>query len=125
MIPLKCLAFEDKDGENREDGDGKYLLNYLKLHQCEGTTIAIEADTVAVYLANVLGKGKEPRGQNDENQRSMVRNDPHCLQLQMAIPGKSHETITDDQQSNGKDYTTHFIILSLSIWGYKPTLDGV
>ena len=108
VVPLQGLSFEDQYSKDGEDGDGKHLLDNLQLHQGEWSAVALETDAVAVHLADVFGKGKEPRGKDDDDEGGMVGDDAHGLEFQMAIPGKGHKTVADDQQQYGKYNTTHF-----------------
>ena len=108
VVPLQGLSFEDQYGKDGEDGDGQHLLDNLQLHERKGSAVAFEAHPVAVHLADVFGKCKEPRGKDDDDEGRVVGDDAHRLEFQMAIPGKGHETVADDQQQYGKYNTTHF-----------------
>ena len=98
MVPLQGLALEYEHGEDGEDSDGEHLLDNLQLHQGEGSAVALESDAVAVHLADVFGKGKEPRGKDDDEEGGMVGDDAHGLELEMAIPGECHEYVGEYQQ---------------------------
>ena len=97
MIPLQCLALEEDDGEDGEDGDGDYLLNHLKLHQGESTAIADESHTIGRHLAGILKERQEPADEDDDVEWRVVRDDFHLLKLQMAIPSERHKDVRHNE----------------------------
>ena len=60
MIPLKSLAFEHYSNKNGKYCQGDYLLDDLKLHQVERTTVLDESDPVRRHLGTVFEKGYSP-----------------------------------------------------------------
>ena len=65
MIPLQCLAFEEDDGEEGEDGDGDNLLNNFELHEGEGSAIAYKAYAVGWHLTGILEQRQKPTDEDD------------------------------------------------------------
>ena len=63
------LALEEDVGEYGEDDEGDDFLDYLELHEGEGTSIAFEADTVGWDLKGVLEEGYRPREGDDADKR--------------------------------------------------------
>ena len=60
MVPLEGLAFE-KQGDNQgEHRKGNHFLDYLKLHQVEGTAVVDETYAVGRDLGTVFEKRNGP-----------------------------------------------------------------
>ena len=97
MVPPQFGAFEAekaKDGENRERN---HLLQHFELNEREWAAIAIKPDAIGRHLKAIFKQGQSPRKQNDGIERpigAVARE----LQLQMAIPCKSHEYVRHDEQ---------------------------
>ena len=68
MVPLQRLAFEEEDGEEREDDECYRFLDYFELHQRECAAVACETYAVCRHLAAVFGQGDAPRQQYDDIQ---------------------------------------------------------
>ena len=66
VIPLQCLALEEDDGEDRENGNRNHLLNNFELHQCEGSAIANESHAVCRHLTGILEERQEPTDKDDD-----------------------------------------------------------
>ena len=66
MIPLQCLALEENNGEDRENGNRDDLLDDLELHQRKGSAVADEAHTVCRHLTSVLEERQEPTDKDNE-----------------------------------------------------------
>ena len=107
MVPLECLGAEHGDGHGGEHREGNGLLDNLQLHQAVGTAVDTAPDVVGGNHEEVLDEGDAPRGENDKNQRP-VGADMHFLQLQVAVPGKGHEEVADDEEDDGDDSGFHF-----------------
>ena len=97
MVPLQRFAFEEDDGEEGEDDEGYNFLDDFELHQRECAAVAGEAYAVGGYLEAVFGQGYSPRQQDDGIERCVVANDFELLELEMAIPGESHEYVGNDE----------------------------
>jgi hypothetical protein len=98
VVPLQRFASEADNGEHREDSDGDNLLDDLELHECEGTAIAHEADTVGGHLTGILEESQTPADENDNVKWGVVRDELHLLQLQVTVPSECHEDIRYDEQ---------------------------
>lgn len=44
MVPVKCFAFEEKDGEYRKYAQGYGFLYHLELRQGEVAAVVVEAE---------------------------------------------------------------------------------
>ena len=80
-------------GEKDENDQRNHLLNDLQLHQGERSAVALETYTVGGDLQAVLEESDSPREENNENKRCGVGEEPHVLELQMAVPRKRHKHI--------------------------------
>ena len=72
MIPLYGLLPEDQSYEKGEYGQGYNFLNYLELHQGEGTAVSCKTYSVGRHLTAVFEQGYAPGKQNDSNQGPAV-----------------------------------------------------
>ena len=100
MVPVQRLALEEQSGEDGEDDERDDFLDDFELHQREGASVAGKADAVGRNLAGILKESDAPREKDDGKQGPMGGN-LHLLQLQVPVPGKSHEDVGDDEQENG------------------------
>ena len=98
MVPLQRFASETDNGEDGEDGDRDNFLDHLELHECKGTAIAHEADTIGGHLTGILEKRQTPADKNNNVERGVVRDELHLLQLQVTVPSECHEDIRYDKQ---------------------------
>ena len=60
MIPLQCLLLEHQGDDYCEYGKRDDLLDHFQLHEVEGTTIAVETDSVGWDLCDVFEQGYAP-----------------------------------------------------------------
>ena len=60
MIPVQALASEEDVGDNGEDDEADHLLDNLELYQGEGTSVALESQSVGRNLAAVFEEGDCP-----------------------------------------------------------------
>lgn len=60
MVPLESLAFEKKGDNQGKYRKGNYFLDYLQLHQVEGTAVVDETYAVGGNLGTVLEKSNCP-----------------------------------------------------------------
>ena len=98
MIPLQRLASEADDGKDGKDSNRDYFLDNLQLHECEGTAIAHEADTIGRHLTGILEECQTPADEDNDVEWSVVRDELHLLQLQVSVPSECHEDIRYDEQ---------------------------
>jgi hypothetical protein len=98
VVPLYFLT-EIQDGENREHREGYDFLNRLQLRRAE----FVRADAIGRNLEAVFEKGDPPAHENDFPKSGSA-------ELQVAIPGESHEDIRDGQKDDGSHV---FPVLSL------------
>ena len=100
MVPLYGLPLEDHDRKDGEDGDGEHLLNDFQLHQRKRAAVLNEANAVAVHLADIFRQSQQPRREDDDEQRGVIRDGANGLQFQMAIPGQRHEDVRQNKQDD-------------------------
>ena len=94
---LTGVLFEKKGDNQGKYRKGNYFLDYLQLHQVEGTAVVDETYAVGGNLGAIFKESQSPTEENDRNQRPSVRN-LHLLQFQVPIPCESHEHIRCEQQ---------------------------
>ena len=97
MVPADGLALEDGGHDDGEDRQRDALGQYLELHQREGAAVDLTAYAVGGYHERVLEECHAPRGENDEYQRP-AGVDLQLGELEVAVPGKGHEDVADDEQ---------------------------
>ena len=100
MVPMEGLATKSKNREKSEDKNRNNLLNNFELHERERSSVAGKADAIGRNLATILKKSNAPGKENDENKRRMVGDNLQLAQLEMAVPGKSHKDVGDDEKKN-------------------------
>ncbi len=92
MIPVETFAFEQERCHNREHDKSQRLLDNLELNERERTAVALESYAVGRNHKRVFHKRNEPGKQNHTDKRP-VFGDSGRLQLQVAIPRKSHKHV--------------------------------
>jgi hypothetical protein len=97
MIPMKRFTFEKQGGEYGEYHQRNDFLNNLELDERERSAIASETDTIGWYLKGIFGKSNAPRKQDDKIEWP-TGYDFHLLQLEVAVPGKCHKDIRNDEE---------------------------
>ena len=107
VIPLEGFGAEHGDGHGGEHREGNGFLDNLQLHQAVGPAVDAAPDVVGGNHEEVLDECHTPGGENDKDQRP-VGADVHFLQLQVAVPGKGHEEVADDEEDDGDDSCFHF-----------------
>ena len=107
VVPLECFSAEHGDSHGGEHRDGNGLLDDLQLHEAEGPAVDAAPDVVGGNHEEVFDEGDTPAGENHEDQRP-VGADVHLLQLEVAVPGKGHEEVADDEKDDGDDSGFHF-----------------
>ena len=112
MVPLEGFGAEQGDSQGGEHRDGNGLLDDFQLHEAEGPAVDAAPDVVGGNHEEVFDEGDTPAGENHEDQRP-VGADVHLLQLEVAVPGKGHEEVADDEEDDGDDSGFHFVPLSL------------
>ena len=70
------------------------------MHECEGTAVAFEADTVGRDLEAVLEEGNRPREGDDADEWPGCGH-MHLLEFEVAIPRKGHEDVGTYKEENG------------------------
>ena len=96
MVPADWFAFEDGGDDYGEDSQRDALGQDFELHQREGASVDLAADAVGRNHKTVFEEGNTPRGQDDEY-KWPGGVDFHFGQLQVAIPGKGHKDVADDE----------------------------
>lgn len=56
MIPVKSLSLKHDIGNDDEDYERHALLQHLQLYEREGTSVAVESETVGWHLTAILQK---------------------------------------------------------------------
>ena len=106
VIPFQRFA-EIGDGEDRENGECDHFLNGFELRGGE----FVGPDAVRGHLETVFKESDAPTNHNHLPQGD-------AAELQVAVPGKSHEDVGNRQQN----YGSH---LDLSPFGdMTPNYDG-
>ena len=106
VVPADWFALEDSGDDYCENRQRDTLGQDFELHQREGTTVDLAADAVGGDHKTVFEEGYAPRRQDDEYQRPRGV-DFHFGQLQVAIPGKGHKDVADDEQEYGRKSFGH------------------
>lgn len=96
MVPVENFAFEEQGGEDCEDNQCDYLLDYFELHQTERAAVFHESHAVGGHLGAIFQEGDAPAEDDDAEQRPMAYH-LGFLKLEMAIPGKRHKDVRDYQ----------------------------
>ena len=110
MVPVELLAAEEHHSEQGEDHQGDYLLENFELHEGERASVAHEAHSVGRHLEGVFGEGNSPR-EDDYEPQGLVGADARSLELEVPIPGESHENIGDDEHPDSdKSIDPHIAI---------------
>ena len=103
VVPVKCLSFEDQGRKKNKYHEGDDLLDDFQLHEGERSAVLLEADAVGGHLGAIFKKSDAPREKDDADERP-VGGHLHFLELEVAVPGKSHEYIGKQQQRKGLEY---------------------
>lgn len=93
MIPVKRFPVEKHYGKQREYDKRDRFLYHFQLHQRESPAVAYESHTVGGHLAGVFGKRDNPRDEYHHIERRIGGDYFHLLELEMSVPGESHENI--------------------------------
>ena len=96
MIPAK-RHMESDGREDNKDHKGNDLLDDFELHECERSTAAVKAYTIGRHLKAILEEGYSPGEQNNKNEWRGVGKETDVLQFEMAVPGKSHQHVRENQ----------------------------
>lgn len=108
MIPLDGLAFEHQGADQGEYGKRDAFLYYFELHQAEGASVDVGAYPVGRHHGGIFKEGDTPRGEYYEDERPPVI-DVEFGELELSVPGNSHEYIGDNQEQNSPE-TLHSIV---------------
>ena len=100
MVPVEGFALETESDDDGENDSGNDFLEYLELNQGEGAAVVQKADAIGGHLTHVFKQGDAPR-EEDDGYEGPVATDTRFLQLQVAVPGKGHENVGQDEQENG------------------------
>jgi len=100
VVPFERLVFEEEGGEKGKDHQGNDFLQHLEFDQRKGTAVFAEADAVGRYLEKVLEQGNAPADEYNGYQ-AQVAEPLHFVEFEVAVPGKGHEDVGEDEQSNG------------------------
>lgn len=92
MVPAKRHV-KSYRRENDKHQQGQHFLDDLQLHQRERSSVAVKTDAVCRYLQAVFKERDAPRKEDDEDERSGVREETFVLQFQVSVPRKRHEDI--------------------------------
>lgn len=99
VVPLESFGFEKQEGKDGEDGQRDDFLNDFKLHQGKRPAVQFIADAVGRHHQAVFKESNSPTDEDDGKQPQVLR-ELHFLELQVAVPSKSHEGIGQDEQQN-------------------------
>ena len=61
MVPVEVCALKHDVRNDTEHRNGNALLNHFQLNDVEGTSVAVEAESVCRYLTAILKEGNTPR----------------------------------------------------------------
>ncbi len=89
IVPLQLLA-EVQDGKNRKHRERNHFLNSFELSCVE----FVGTDAVRRYLETILKESDAPTREDDLPQRLTPV-------LKVAIPGKRHDDVREDEQKDG------------------------
>ena len=92
MVPLQSLVLEQQSDDNSKYREGDHLLYHFQLHYIEWTSILVETYSVGGDLGAVLEECDSP-GEEDYQYKRPVGGNLHLLELQVSVPGESHEYV--------------------------------
>ena len=99
MIEPETLGTEHQQGKQRENRERDHLLQHLEFDQRERASVVAESDPIGRDLETILEKGNAPTDYDHPDQRQCI--EPlHGTEFQVAIPGKGHKDIRNDQQAD-------------------------
>ena len=103
MICAESLCFKKSKWENHEYSECDYFLNYFEFYQWKRASIFTVSQFIGRYLKDILKKGNTPANENNVEKSEMLK--PfQFFELQMSIPGNSHEGIREYQQDNSIEW---------------------
>jgi hypothetical protein len=97
MVPVEVCALKHNVRNDTEHRNGNALLNHFKLNDVEGTSVAVEAETVGGHLTTVFKEGDSPREGYHSDEWPVGRRS-RLLQFQMTIPCQRHEDVAQYEQ---------------------------
>ena len=100
VVPVEGFALETKGHDDGEYYQGDDFLQNFELNQGEGAAVVQKADAIGGHLTHIFKQSDAPREEDDGNEGPMAT-DACFLQLQVAVPGKGHEDVGQDEQENG------------------------
>lgn len=111
VVPVEGFSLEHEHYYDGEDREGDNFLNDFELEEVERAAVGLEADAVCRDGEAVLKEGYSPGEQDDQNEWP-AGGDFHLTELEMAVPGKSHENVGKYQhQDCPKTLHLHFLSL--------------
>ena len=100
VVPAYWLAFEHRRHDDGEHCQRHTFLNNLQLHQREGSSVDLAADTVGGNHERVFEESQCPRREDNEYQRP-VGVDLQLGELQVTVPCEGHKHVADYEQQYG------------------------
>lgn len=111
MIPREMLILEQQHRQQRKNSQGNYLSHHFQLKQIERSAVFIKSYSICRYHAAIFEKSYSPRQKNHAYQRP-VADYLRLLELQMAVPGKSHKYIGYYEEQDSYDSKLQHDILN-------------
>ena len=100
VVPFQHFVFEQYQGEYGEHQQGDHFLYYLELHEGKRAAVFAVAEAVGRHHEAIFHKCNQPTDQDQAEQTGFLKKF-QVLELQMAVPGKSHKNVGQQQQDNG------------------------
>jgi hypothetical protein len=119
VVPGQLIRFEDENGNEDKHRERNGFLNGFEFEQIERSPVTHVPDPVGRHLEDVLKKRQSPTDQND-GQQTQVLQSRDFFELEVAVPGKSHEHVRQDEQQNA---VKAFHARKTTLFAYFPTIN--
>ncbi len=100
MIPLQRFILKKENRKDHEDEKRNGFLDNLELNEGERSTMFFVPNSIGRDLQDVLEQGNPPTNEDDAHE-PQVLTPFHILELEVAVPRKSHEGIGQKKEYDG------------------------
>ena len=98
VIPTEGFGLEHRDHDNGKHGQRDSFLYDFQLDKIEGASVLHGANAVGGNHEGILEQGDAPWHQDDEKERPIFWTGDDFEQFELAIPGKGHEYVGNNEQ---------------------------